>query len=114
MLEANEGYRTILDDGAVRLTNARIAGPIEYVHRIFAPTGHTVYCVTAYLGFPFFGRDASIRVEKAGTASESLLAVIAISNTTLYECPGASEKYEPFPEMEQLRAERRKALGKPD
>ena len=114
MLEANDGYRTILDDGAVRLTNARIAGPIAYVHRVFAPTGHTVYCVTADLGFPFFGRDASIRVDKAGTASESLSAVIAISNTTLYECSGVSGKYEPFPEMERLRAQRRKALGKPD
>jgi hypothetical protein len=114
ILEANEGYRTILDDGAVRLTNARIAGPIEYVHRVFAPTGETVYCVTADLGFPFFGRDASIRVDKAGAASERLLAIIAISNTTLYSCAGASRKYEPFPEMEQLRAQRRKALGRPD
>jgi hypothetical protein len=114
MLEANEGYRTTLDDGVGKLTNARIAGPIKYIHRRYYPTGVTVYCVTADVGFPFFGRDASIMVDKAGTASERLLATIDILNTTLYSCMGAYGKYEPFPEMEQLRAERRKALGKPD
>jgi hypothetical protein len=109
MLEGNEGYRTILDDGALRLTNAKIAGPIEYQHRVFAPTKVTVYCVSADLGFPLIiGRSAEIHVEKAGNGSERLRATIDIVNTTLWAC--GRPNYEPFPEMEQLRAQRRKAL----
>jgi len=117
MLEDSIAYRTILD---VKLIDAKIAGPLAYSMKgLFSSTWTepiTIYCVTAQLDIPWFHtfrRTSVIRVKKADDGSEVLRAATGI-NQEPSECSGTDRGYLPFPEMEQLRAARRQALGKSD
>ena len=72
-----------------------------------------LYCSTAMIGIgwlPRVRRDALIWVEKASDGLEQLQATI-YTNTVVTEC---GTNLGPFPELEQLRAKRRLALGKAD
>jgi hypothetical protein len=115
MLERDITYRTILD---VKLTNARFAGPFEHQTRIlFGPIKQeTFYCASADLALPYWPlpwpRSAMIRVEKVNEVSERLDAEIRINGGEPGECGRVD--YGPFPELEQLRAKRRAAMGKAD
>jgi hypothetical protein len=117
MLEGNLVFRGILDDGAPKLTEAKLAGPFEYTYRsLFSsktPT-RTLYCASADVSVSFFPpvrRTALIRVQKTSGGPERLRATGDLKYAP-FECRDA--KYGPFPEIEQLRAQRRKALGKTD
>jgi hypothetical protein len=115
-LEESFVYRTAFD---VKLIDTKIAGPLSYVTRsLFSASTQTetIYCVTAELDIPWIhtlSRTTVIRVKKASDGSELLRAATGINNTPS-ECRGMGRSYGPFPEMEQLRAQRRKAMGKTD
>jgi hypothetical protein len=118
MLEGNIAFRGILDDGAPRLVDAKLGGPFEYVSRKHPFSSETVtamlYCASAGVKVGFFPaayRIAVISVVKAGGGTERLLATIDLKSSP-YECHSAN--YGPFPEMEQIRTARRKALRKAD
>ena len=115
MLESNIAYRTLFD---VKLINAKLAGPFQIKKRnfLFSSETHTetLYCASADFDVPWIHavrRNAVIRVAQSSNGPERLYARIPL-NYYPPECGDA--KYGPFPEMEQLRAKRRKALGKAD
>jgi hypothetical protein len=117
MLEANIYYRTALN---VKLVDAKLAGPIVRITRSLLSTSTSedrYYCATARLVFPYLPlpvpKTAVIRIRQAENGSEYLQATIEVKGTR-YECVGKDINYLPFPELEQLRAKRRKALGKVD
>jgi hypothetical protein len=117
MLEANIYYRTALN---VKLVDAKLAGPHVRITRSLFSTATSedrYYCATASMVFPYLPlpvpKTAVIRVRQAENGSEYLQATIEV-NGTRYECVGKDISYFPFPELEQLRAKRRKALGKAD
>jgi hypothetical protein len=112
MLERHFAYRTLFD---VKLINAKLAGPFEYAEKSLftAKTWtSTLYCTSVQLDVALsiipVVRTAVIRVVPSGNGFERLNA----RNQSPFECGDA--KYGPFPEIEQLRARRRKALGKAD
>lgn len=114
MLEGNITYRTLFD---VKLTDAKLAGPYVVVHRnLFSGSAYEdrYYCARANLDiWPIpYPRTAVVRVKQAENGSEYLRAAIGVSSPPS-ECSGITN-YVPFPEMEQLRARRRQALGKAD
>ena len=117
MLEGNIAYRTLLD---VKLTDAKLAGPYVVVSRnLFSGSAYEdrYYCATANLDLPYwplpYPRTAVVRVKPAENGSENLRAAIGLSSPPS-ECSARTINYVPFPEMEQLRARRRQALGKAD
>jgi hypothetical protein len=114
MLEASFPYRTLFEVG---LKNAKLAGPFQYNNIVsLFPTAtrtDTLYCASAQLGvFSLIpvSKNAVIRVVPSGNGSERLIATIP--NRYTAQCANAN--YGPFPELEQLRTQRRKALGKAD
>ena len=114
LLEGSLVYRTLFD---VKLINAKLAGPFPYKVRnaLFSSETHTVtlYCAKAefvFLGIQSPTRTALIRVGQSSNGSERLIATV--SNYFPPACGNAN--YGPFPELEQARARRRKALGKSD
>jgi hypothetical protein len=114
MLEGNIYFRTLFD---VKLINAKLAGPFPYETRnfLFSTETHTetLYCATAefdFIGIQSPTRRALIQVAHASNGSERLVA--NISKYSHLQCRNAN--YGPFPELEQARARRRKALGKSD
>jgi hypothetical protein len=117
MLEGNLYFRGVVDDGAPNLVEPKFAGPFEVTQRtgLFSSTTvtETVYCVSSGVKWSFVPavkRTAVIRVVKVAEG-ERLQAKIGI-NYPPFECNRA--EYKPYPEMEQLRAQRRRALGKVD
>ena len=117
MLEANIYFRGVVDDGAPPLVEPKFAGPFDVTRKtgLFSSetVTETVYCVSSGVKWSFVPavqRTAVIRVVKAAEG-ERLQAKISI-NYTPFECNRAP--YAPFAEMEQLRAQRRRALGKAD
>jgi hypothetical protein len=117
MLEANIYYRTALN---VKLVDAKFAGPnVRIIRNLFSTSTSEdrYYCATARMVFPYLPlpvpKTAVIRVRQAENGSEYLQATIEV-NGTRYECIGKDINYLPFPELEQLRAKRRQALGKSD
>jgi hypothetical protein len=116
MLEASFAFRGPLDDGAPRLVEAKLAGPFSYTQRsLFSPPVviDSLYCAKSGVKvsiFPPAYRSALIRVQNS-PAGERLNAKISLGATGR-ECYDAD--YKPFPEMEQLRTQRRRALGKAD
>jgi hypothetical protein len=117
-VEGLSAYRTDHDGGAPTLRNARIRGPID---RAAPGQGEeTYYCVSADIGdsrppiLPFSGPSAQLtslelvrsrRGRKSGFRANTI-----INQPTPPECQGA---FEPFPELEQVREERRGAMGMP-
>jgi hypothetical protein len=117
MLEGNLYFRGVVDDGAPPLVEPKFAGPFDVTRStgLFSSTTmtETLYCVTAGVKWSFVPtvqRTAVIRVVKAADG-EKLQAKIT-NNYTPFECNRAP--YAPYVEMEQLRAQRRRALGKAD
>jgi hypothetical protein len=117
MLEGNLYFRGVVDDGAPTLVEPKFAGPFDVTKKtgLFSSTTvtETLYCVTSGVKWSFVPavqRTAVIRVVKAAEG-ERLQAKISI-NYTPFECNRAP--YTPYAEMEQLRAQRRRALGKTD
>jgi len=117
MLEGNFAFRGPLDDGAPRLVDAKLAGPFDYTHKtsLFSSTlvTETLYCASSGVKvsiFPPAHRTAVIRVVKAADG-ERLRATINLKYAP-FECHRA--EYKPYPELEQLRTQRRRALGKAD
>jgi hypothetical protein len=115
MMEGNIYFRGAVDDGAPPLVEPKFAGPFDVTRRtgLFSSTTVTepVYCVSAGVKWSFVPtvyRTAVIRVVKVAEG-ERLQAKIGI-NYPPFECNRAP--YTPYPEMEQLRAQRRRALGK--
>ncbi len=117
MLEGNIYFRGAVDDGAPPLVEPKFAGPFDFTRKtgLFSWTTvtETLYCVSAGVKWSFVPtayRTAVIRAVKAAEG-ERLQAKIGI-NYPPFECNRA--EYKPYPEMEQLRAQRRRALGKAD
>jgi hypothetical protein len=114
MLEGSFPFRTFFD---VKLIDAKLAGPFLHKARnsLFSTETHTdtLYCAKANFDVPWIhavGKSALIRVVETSKGSERLVA--RVSNDYPFECSHAD--YGPFPELEQARARRRKALGKTD
>jgi hypothetical protein len=113
MLEGNLRFRGALLGGAGKLANAKLAGPFEHtVPRIFSATDTTVtlYCATATLPMGS-ERSAVITVIHPPEGGERLMASISMLGLP-HQCRNAD--FKPFPEMEQLRVQRRRALGYAD
>jgi hypothetical protein len=115
MLEGSKDYRTIFEDGAVKLIDAKISHGFLVIKRGNVPVDNqTEYCASAKVDFPLLPpipRTALVTITKADNGSENFHAEIGL-NYTPRTC--LRVKYDPFPELEQARARRRKALGKAD
>jgi hypothetical protein len=114
MVERHLTFRGALLGGAAKIANAKLAGPFEHTYpRIFSATNTTVtlYCATATL-LPMGAQPtALITVIHPPEGGERMTG--RVSTLTLpSECRGAD--FKPFPEMEQLRTQRRRALGYTD
>jgi hypothetical protein len=117
-IEAHYYLRGLISGGAAKIVDAKLAGPFEDkvtdVH-LFSPnvtSTATWYCVTAKLMVPIPSYPrAEIRVEHPPEGGERMTA--RISHVVEFpRCKNAD--YKPFPEMEQLRVQRRRALGHAD
>lgn len=117
-VEGLPAYRTNHDGGAPTLRNARIRGPVE---RPAAPgqATQTYYCVSADIGgsapslLPISGSSqlTSLELVRSRRGRKSgFRANTIINQPTPPECQGA---FEPFPELEQVREQRRAAAGMP-
>ncbi len=114
MLEGNLNYRGMLAGGAAKIVNAKLAGPFEHTYTgVFtgAKTTRTMYCVTATLVLPTnVAPIAVISVYHPPEGGERMTGTI--SSFLPRECQNAD--FKPFPEMEQLRVQRRRMLGHTD
>ena len=113
--ESNLMFRTYFDDGAPRLLNAKVSQPFEYASLL--AERQTFYCVSAEIETQFSNviaktHTVSFRIDKRPDGAESLGNMRGRS-TGLPPTECAIAKYQPFPELEQLRIKRRLAMGKP-
>ena len=114
MLEANKAYRTVFEDGAVKLYDAKISHPLITLTRDHVPIEgykETEYCASAAVDFPLLPpipRTARVTINEVG-GSEKVHVEVGL-NYTPRLC--LHVQYDPFPELERARAARRKALGK--
>jgi len=109
LVELLAAYRPIEDDRAPRLVNAQIAGPIA--DALPLQGAGAVYCVRADIDPKFSGillgtKSARVTVEARPNGTMSVRA----RSVAGAFCTGT---FGPFPELEQQRAKRRKAMGKP-
>jgi len=115
MLEGNLNYRGALLGGAAKIVNAKLAGPFEHTTTgLFsgAKITRTLYCATAtLLSLTSVDRTALITVTHPPQGGERMTGSISRWGMPS-ECQNAS--FKPFPEMEQLRVQRRRALGYAD
>lgn len=123
-LEGHKWFREYDNDGAGKLTKAKIGGPRE-VGGVFSPK-QTVYCVTAELIMT--NRNPLLTLWATHSNLEAVVEFLPGENGaqrikgTVYKvggnyvgfAPCASFKYTPFPELEMVRAKRRHALGRAD
>jgi hypothetical protein len=111
MLEGQPAYRNIF---WAQLIDAKLAGPFEHTDKSIFTTASrtlTMYCASARysaLGVSTLPIDAVIRVIPLSNGFERLEA----RRPGIFECNNPN--YEPFPELEQARAQRRKRMGKSD
>jgi hypothetical protein len=121
-LERQQRFRRHDDDGAPKLVKAGIAGPSEFKAMFSSKPPITIYCVQvdlimtnrhlwathdvleAFVTFPT-GENGQHRIEGAVRSADRL-------NSVSDKCSRAP--FTPFPELEQIRARRRQALGKAD
>lgn len=121
-LERQQRFRRYDDDGAPKLVKAGIAGPAEFKAMFSSKPPITIYCVQvdlimtnhnlwathdvleAFVTFPP-GENGQQRIEGAIRSADRLSPVSD-------KCSRAH--FIPFPELEQIRARRRQALGKAD
>lgn len=105
MLEANRAYRTVFEDGAVKLFDAKISHPLITLTRDRVPIEgykETEYCVAAAVDFPLLppiSRTALVTINEAN-GSEKVHAEIGL-NYTPHLC--LRVQYDPFPELERAR-----------
>ena len=117
-IEAHYYLRGLISGGAAKIVDAKLAGPFEATvtdRHLFSPnvtSTATWYCVTAKLMVPIPAYPrAEIRVQHPPGGGERMTA--RISHVIDFpRCKNAD--YKPFPEMEQLRVQRRRALGHAD
>nr|WP_157872506.1 hypothetical protein [Bradyrhizobium sp. ORS 278] len=120
MLENNPGFGAAL---RVPLTGPLIAGPKVMRVRTWTSlisstiTVRTVYCVKALLDSPlelYALGSAYVEVEPGDQGTERLHGGVFRGNFGTDRGPLACYKaaYAPFPELEQVRAQKRQALGK--
>lgn len=117
LLEKSDGYREVVPDA--KLLNAQLGAPWVGIHKerrgFFERTTEVdiFYCAKAELDIPFYRwRTTVIKVKKVDGGVEHFQAIVGLRNE-----PGAcrgTKTYAPFPELEQLRALRRRSLGKAD
>jgi hypothetical protein len=114
MLEGNLNYRGMLAGGAAKIVNAKLAGPFEHtITGMFSGQKftRTLYCVTATLVLPLnVDPVALITVQHPTEGGERMTG--KITRYMPSECRNAD--FKPFPEMERLRVQRRRALGHAD
>jgi hypothetical protein len=114
MLEASVAFRGLLE---AKLIDATLAGPFqkELKKSLFSAETQmeTLYCATATLELPLINakKTAVIQVRSAGNGLERLYAEIPPGYPP--QCARVKD-FGPFPELEQARAQRRKALGMTD
>jgi hypothetical protein len=116
-LEGVQRFRKYDDEGAPKLVKARIAGPVE-VTRMFSDK-HLIYCVEADLIMTnrvlWVTHDVLQAVikflpgENGGQRIQAQVRSVDRLHTVCNQVP-----FTPFPELEQLRTQRRHALGKAD
>lgn len=116
MLEGNRNYfGGLLTGGAVKIVDAKLAGPFEYTYAggfSGEKATRTKYCVTATLVAAMRAAPvADITVQYPPEGGERMVAGISH-----YGLPPACRNadFKPFPELEQLRAQRRRARGYED
>jgi hypothetical protein len=115
VLDSHHYLRGMISGGAAKIVDARLAGPFEVTGKRFfwsETSTETMYCATAKLmvpipSYPF----ALIRVEHPPEGGERMRARIGYA-INYEECRNV--EYKPFPELEQLRVQRRRALGHAD
>ncbi len=112
VLEDHWGYRSLWDDGAPPLSEAKFSGPFEYGGGLFESKRMTIYCVSAKLEVPLIPqtRVTMVHFEPGDGGREKMEFVVGMNNIPR-ACMLA--KYEPFPELERAREQRRQKLGKP-
>jgi hypothetical protein len=121
-LERQERFRKYDDDGAPKLVKASIAGPAEFTPKFSGKRPISIYCVQvdlimtnrilfithdvlkAIITFPP-GENGGQRIEGKVWSAGRLDSAPAACNPV---------PFTPFPEPEQLRTQRRRALGKAD
>jgi hypothetical protein len=121
-LESQKKFRRYDDDGAPKLVKAGIAGPAQFKAMFSSKPPITIYCIQvdlimtnhnlwathdpleAFVTFPP-GENGQQRIEGEVRSMDRLNAVSD-------KCSRAP--FIPFPELEQIRARRRQALGKAD
>jgi hypothetical protein len=114
-LEGHRWLRGLLAGGAAKIAEAKLAGPFEYTTKQWFSSEtktQTLYCAEVILALPLNpGKTALIRVEHPKEGGERMTMTM---NTKFapFECHKAD--YKPFPEIVQLRVQRRRALGNAD
>jgi hypothetical protein len=114
MLEADNSIRGLIAGGAAKISEASLAGPFEYTtKKMFSSetTTQTLYCAQVKLALPFSpGNTVLVRVEHPKEGGERM--IMTFSRYSHFECHKVDWK--PFPEIVQLRVQRRRALGNAD
>jgi hypothetical protein len=114
MLEADNSIRGLIAGGAAKISEAQLAGPFEYTtKKMFSSetTTQTLYCAQVRLALPLSpGNTVLVRVEHPKEGGERM--VMTFSRYSHFECHKVAWK--PFPEIIQLRVQRRRALGNAD
>jgi hypothetical protein len=121
-LERQERFRKYDDDGAPKLVKASMAGPAEFIPKSSGKQPISIYCVQVDLIMTnrilFTTHDvleAVVTFPPSENGRQRIEGKIWSSNR-LYSYALACKPvpFTPFPELEQLRAQRRRALGKAD
>jgi hypothetical protein len=114
MLEGDYSIRGLLAGGAAKISEAKLAGPFEYTTRSMFSSEtktQTLYCAEVKLALPLSpGRDVLVRVEHPEEGRERL--VLTFGRYFPSQC--GKVDWKPFPEIIQLRVQRRRALGNAD
>ena len=122
-LEGNERFRKHDNEGAPKLAKAVIAGPADYKGVFSNRPPVTVYCVQVdlvmtnpHLWATHDYLSAVITFPPSENGSPQRIHGVFRSINTLTPSAKCADvaPYTPFPELEQLRARRRHALGKPE
>lgn len=122
-LEGNERFRKHDNDGAPKLAKAIIAGPADYKGVFSNRPPVTVYCVQVdlvmtnpHLWATHDYLNAVITFPPSENAKQQRIHGVFRGVNTLTPSSKCADQapYTPFPELEQLRARRRHALGKTD
>lgn len=113
MLETHIGFRTLLDDSAPKLLDAKFAGPIQRSTDLFR-SPEAIYCVSAKLDiFPFPTERVALLKTVTGPDGKPVISATIGLTRRPFGCNNMVD-YGPFPELDAARRKRRQALGKPN